>query len=66
MSGSIAIEDRHLDVHKYYVRFGMYIGFRFEEIVQSFFAIPYRIDREAKLLDGLQSDLLIDLAVQSC
>ena len=63
MGGSVAVKNRHLNIHEYNVRFGMCIRFRLEEVVEGFSAVPYCIDREAELPDGLQSDLLIDLAV---
>ena len=63
MSRSIAIEDRHLNVHENNVGFRMRIRFGFEEVVKGFSTVPYRVDREAKFLNSLQSDLLIDLTI---
>lgn len=44
MGGSVAVEDGHLNVHEYDIRFGMCGRFGLEQVVEGFFAIPYRID----------------------
>lgn len=59
MSRSIAVEDRHLAVHEDYIRFWAGRAGSFQQIVESFLAIPHRSRGEPELLDRLKSDLLI-------
>ena len=44
MSCLIAIKDWHLNVHKDDVWLGVNSGLRLEQVIKSFFSIPYRID----------------------
>ena len=62
VGGTVAVEDGHLHVHEYNVGFWSRCRWREEEIVKSFPTIPDGRDREAKLTDGFDSDLLIDRA----
>ena len=60
MGRSIAIEDGHLAVHEDDIWFWMSRAGSFQQIVESFLAVPYRIYRESKFSDCLKSDLLVD------
>lgn len=60
MGRSVAVEDRHLAVHENDIRFWVSRAGRFQQIVESFPAIPYSIYREPKLPDCFESDLLVD------
>lgn len=60
MGRSIAVEDRHLAVHEDDIWFGVSGAGSFQQIVESFFAIPYRIHREPDLFDCLESNLLVN------
>lgn len=59
MGRSIAVEDRHLAVHEDYIRFWAGRAGSFQQIVESFLAIPHRTHGEPKFLDRLESDLLV-------
>ena len=60
MRRSITVEDRHLAVHEDDIRSWTSRAWSFQQIVESFLAIPYRTHGESKLLDCLESYLLID------
>lgn len=60
MGRSIAVEDRHLAVHKDDIRFWVSRAGSFQQIVESFLAIPHSVHREAELFNCLESDLLVD------
>lgn len=59
MRGPIAVENRHLAIHKN----DMWHSMRpVKQIIKSLFAIPYCSDLEAEFLDRFDSDLLVDSA----
>lgn len=60
MGRSIAVEDRHLAVHEDDIRFWVSRAGSFQQIVECFLAIPYRIHRKSELSNCLESDLLVD------
>ena len=60
MGRSIAVEDRHLAVHEDDIWFWVSRAGSFQQIVESFLAIPYRIHGESEFSDCLESDLLVD------
>lgn len=59
MGCSIAVQDRHLAVHEDDIRFWVSRAGSFQQIVESFLAVPYRTRRESELPDRLESDLLV-------
>lgn len=59
MGRSIAVEDRHLAVHEDDIRFWAGRAGSFQQVVESFLAIPHRTHGEPELLDRLKSDLLV-------
>lgn len=63
MGCSITVEDRHLAVHEDDIRFRVSRARRFQQIVESFLAIPHRIHGEPEFSDCLESDLLVDSTV---
>lgn len=60
MGRSIAIEDGHLAVHEDDIRFRVSHARSFQQIVESFLAIPHSVHGESKFPDCLESDLLVD------
>ena len=65
MGRSIAVEDRHLAVHEDDIRFWVSRAGSFQQIVESFLAIPHRTYGESELFDCLESDLLVHSTVTS-
>lgn len=57
MSGPITIKYRHLTVHEYDMRHWLR---RIKQIIQSLSTVPNRRYLKAKLLDGLDGNLLVD------
>ena len=62
VGGTVAVQDRHLNVHEYDIGFWSRCRWREEEVVKGFPTIPNGRNREAELTDGFDSDLLIDCA----
>ena len=65
MGRPIAVEDRHLAVHEDDVRLWANRAGSFQQIVESFPAVPHRIHGESELLDCLKSDLLVYSTITS-
>ena len=59
MCRPIAVEYRHLAVHEDNIRLWVSCAGSFQQIVESFLAIPHRTHREPELFDCLKSDLLV-------
>ena len=59
MGRSIAVQYRHLAVHEDDIWFWVSRAGSFQQIVESFLAIPYRTRGESELPDRLESDLLV-------
>lgn len=60
MGRSIAVKDRHLAVHEDDIRFWVSCAGSFQQIVESFLAIPHGIRGESEFSNCLESDLLVD------
>lgn len=60
MGCSITVEDWHLAVHEDNIRFWVSYARSFQQIVESFLAIPHRTHGKPEFSDCLQSDLLVD------
>jgi hypothetical protein len=56
----VAVDDRHLHIHKNNVRLLFDASVNTSKVLKSFFAVPSGCDLEAKFTDGFRGDLLID------
>ena len=59
------MELSHLNIHQDDIGPWMRIAEFLCQIVQSFLSIPHSADREVQLSDGFESDLLIDMTVET-
>lgn len=60
MGCSIAIQDGHLAVHENNIGFWVSRAGSFQQIIESFLAIPHCIHGEPEFADCFESDLLVD------